>query len=116
MATAECKAFNKSYFIEKWTFAFNNTTEDRKQYINVIEEAQLSGNTEKYDRFTLNAYIRSMNTYIEMFDKKSSDIQANKLLKISEFTRAADFPVRIPVAKTDNDYMLFSKEQIEEIK
>ncbi|MDR3195270.1 MAG: hypothetical protein LBT58_00510 [Endomicrobium sp.] len=34
-----------------------------------------------------------MNTYIEMFNEKTSDIQANKLLKISKFARAADFPV-----------------------
>jgi Fic family protein len=100
---------------------------DRKQYINVIEQAQLSGNTENYDRFMLNAYIRSMNAYIEMFNENTPDIQPNKLLKISEFAKAANVPVstiryylRIgkikPVSKTDGDYMLFSKEQVKEIK
>jgi Fic family protein len=100
---------------------------DRKQYINVIEKAQMSGNTENYDRFMLNAYIRSMDVYIEMFNENNSDIQINKLLKISEFAKAANIPVstvryylRIgkikPVSKTDGDYMLFSKKQIKEIK
>ncbi|MCL1971390.1 MAG: Fic family protein [Endomicrobia bacterium] len=99
---------------------------DRKHYINVIEEAQLTQKNEYYERFMLNAYIRSMNTYIEMFDEKTSDIPVNKLLKISDFAKAAGVPVstiryylRIgkikPVSKTDGDYMLFSKEQIKEI-
>jgi len=100
---------------------------DRKYYINFIEEAQLSQQTDIYERFMLNAYIRSMNTYIAMFDEKNSDIPVNKLLKISDFAKAAGVPVstiryylRIgkikPVSKTDGDYMLFSKEQIKEIK
>ncbi|MCL2484596.1 MAG: Fic family protein [Endomicrobia bacterium] len=101
---------------------------DRKHYINVIEQAQLTPQkTENYEKFMLQAYIRSMNVYIEMFDEKASDIPVNKLLKISDFAKAAGVPVstiryylRIgkikPVAKTDGDYMLFSKDQIKEIK
>jgi Fic family protein len=100
---------------------------DRKQYINVIEEAQLTGNTQNYDKFMINAYIRSMNTYIDMFDEKKVDIPINKLLKISEFAKEAKVPISTiryylrvgkikPIAKTDGDYMLFSKKQIKDIK
>jgi Fic family protein len=100
---------------------------DRKQYINVIEEAQLSGNVKKYNRFMLNAYIRSMDTYIDMFNENTSDIQTNKLLQIGAFAKAANVPVSTiryylkigkikPVSKTDGDYMLFSKTQVKKIK
>ncbi|WP_373477530.1 Fic family protein [Candidatus Endomicrobiellum devescovinae] len=100
---------------------------DRKQYINSIEEAQLRGNAQNYEKFMLNAYVRSMDTYIEMFDEQKSDIQTNKLLKISEFAKLAKVPVstiryylRIgkikPVSKTKGDYMLFSKEQVKDLK
>jgi Fic family protein len=100
---------------------------DRKQYINNIEEAQLTGNAQNYEKFMLNAYVRSMDTYIEMFDEQKSDIQTNKLLKISEFAKLAKVPVstiryylRIgkikPVSKTKGDYMLFSKEQVKDLK
>ncbi|MDR1941321.1 MAG: MerR family transcriptional regulator [Endomicrobium sp.] len=62
-----------------------------------------------------------------MFDDKKPDVQLNQLLKISEFARLAKAPVSTiryylrtgklkPLAKTDSDYMLFSKEQIKEIK
>ncbi|MDR1417977.1 MAG: MerR family DNA-binding transcriptional regulator [Endomicrobium sp.] len=68
-----------------------------------------------------------MNTYIEMFDEKTLDIQTNKLFKISEFAKEAGVPVstiryylRIgkikSVFRTDGDYMLFSKDQIKNIK
>ncbi|MDR1434014.1 MAG: MerR family DNA-binding transcriptional regulator [Endomicrobium sp.] len=62
-----------------------------------------------------------------MFDEQKSDIQTNKLLKISEFAKLAKVPVstiryylRIgkikPVSKTKGDYMLFSKEQVKDLK
>ncbi|MDR1695406.1 MAG: Fic family protein [Endomicrobium sp.] len=100
---------------------------DRKQYIYYIEEAQLTQDTSKYDKFMITAYIRSMNTYIGMFDEKVPDIQTNRLLKISEFAKEAGVPVstiryylRIgkikPISKTDGDYMLFSIDQIKDIK
>jgi Fic family protein len=100
---------------------------DRNQYVDVIEEAQLTGSSKNYDKFMLNVYIRSMNTYCDMFDETKSDLQTNKLLKISEFAKEAGVPVSTiryylkigkikPAAKTDGDYILFSKKQINEIK
>jgi DNA-binding transcriptional MerR regulator len=54
-------------------------------------------------------------------------VQQNKLLKISQFAKAAGVPVSTiryylhvekikPVAKTQGDYMLFDEEQIKDLK
>jgi Fic family protein len=99
---------------------------DRKRYLQVIEKAQLTEERTDYMSFMYKALERSFDTYIEMFNKDKSDVQHNKLMKISEFAKACGVPVSTiryylragkikPVAKTAGDYMLFSGEQVKEI-
>ena len=79
-----------------------------------------------YNAFMLKAFERSIDTYIDMFDNAASDLQENKLMKISEFAKACGVPVSTvryylrvgkikPAAKTAGDYMLFSEEQVKEV-
>ena len=100
---------------------------DRKQYINSIERGQLKEDLMPYNAFMLKAFERSIDTYIDMFDNAASDVQQNKLMKISEFAKACGVPVSTiryylrvgkikPAAKTAGDYMLFSEDQVKEIK
>ena len=99
---------------------------DRKRYLQVIEKAQLTEERTDYMSFMYKALERSFDTYIEMFNKDKSDVQHNKLMKISEFAKACGVPVSTiryylragkikPAAKTDSDYMMFSEEQVKEI-
>jgi len=96
---------------------------DRKRYINSIERGQLTEDLTQYNDFMFKAFERSIYTYIDMFDNNKPDVQQNKLLKISQFAKAAGVPVstiryylRIgkikPVSRTNGDYMLFSEEQL----
>ncbi|MGB2579428.1 Fic family protein [Elusimicrobium simillimum] len=100
---------------------------DRKQYINSIEKGQLTESLEQYNNFMFKAFERTIDTYIDMFDNSKPDVQHNKLMKISEFAKAAGLPVSTiryylrvgkikPVSKTQGDYMLFLPEQVSEIK
>lgn len=100
---------------------------DRKRYIDSIEKAQLTNNKESYESFMMTALNRSLETYIDMLDIKKEDIETKKLLKISEFADAVGVPISTiryylrveklkPATKDDNDYMLFSKEQVKEFK
>ena len=100
---------------------------DRKRYINSIEKGQLTEDLSQYNSFMFKAFERSIDTYVDMFDNSKPDVQQSKLLKISQFAKAASVPVSTiryylrvgkikPVAKTQGDYMLFSQEQIKEIK
>jgi Fic family protein len=100
---------------------------DRRQYLDVIELAQITDNKISYAEFMTKAYIRSLDTYLDIFNKNKSDVQYNKLLKISKFAEVAGMPVSTiryylrvgkikPIAKTDSDYMLFSYKQIKEVE
>ena len=100
---------------------------DRKQYINSIEKGQLKEDLTQYNNFMYKAFERSIDTYIDMFDNNKSDVQQNKLMKISDFAKACGVPVSTiryylragkikPVSKTAGDYMLFSQEQVKDIK
>lgn len=100
---------------------------DRRQYLKIIEKAQLYDERKDYMEFMYKALDRSLQTYLDMFDEKKPDVQQNKLLKISQFAKAAGVPVSTiryylrvgkikPITKTDSDYMLFSPEQIKEVK
>ncbi|MDR0645535.1 MAG: Fic family protein [Elusimicrobiota bacterium] len=100
---------------------------DRKIYINSIEKGQLTDDLTAYNAFMFKALERSLDTYIEMFDNDKPDIQPAKLMKISDFAKAAGVPTSTvryylragkikPVSKTQGDYMLFSREQVKEIK
>ena len=100
---------------------------DRKQYINSIEKGQLSEDLTKYNNFMYKAFERAIDTYIDMFDNNKPDVQQNKLMKISDFAKACGVPVSTiryylragkikPVSKTAGDYMLFSQEQVKEVR
>jgi len=100
---------------------------DRKQYINSIEKGQLTEDLSKYNAFMFKAFERTIDTYIDMFDNNKPDVQQNRLLKISQFAKAAGIPVstiryylRIgkikPVSKTQGDYMLFSEDQVKDLE
>jgi Fic family protein len=100
---------------------------DRKRYINSIEKGQLTEDLAQYNAFMFKAFERTIDTYIDMFDNSKPDVQQNKLLKISQFAKAAGVPVSTiryylrvgkikPVSKTQGDYMLFSLDQVKEIK
>jgi Fic family protein len=100
---------------------------DRKRYIDSLETAQIKGNLTPYNLFMLKALKRSLQTYIDMLDKNKQDISSKNLLTISQFAYASRLPVstiryylRIgklrPIARTESDYMLFSRKQIKELK
>ena len=97
---------------------------DRRHYINSIEKGQLTQDTSSYQSFMYKALDRSLESYIDMFQPKTEE---SNLLKVSEFAKAVGVPVStvrywirvkkvLPVAKTQGDYMLFSQEQVYEMK
>lgn len=97
---------------------------DRKIYINSIEKGQFTQDTSSYQSFMQKAFARSLDSYIDMFQPSTEE---TNLLKVSEFAKAVGVPVStvrywlrvkklISVAKTAGDYMLFSREQVEEMK
>lgn len=97
---------------------------DRKKYINSIEKGQLTQDTTAYEEFMYKALERSLDTYVEMFHPQTDE---SKLLKIGQFAQAVGVPIStvrywirigklIPVAKSDGDFMLFSKEQVTKFK
>lgn len=100
---------------------------DRKQYINYIEKGQLTEDLTQYNSFMYKAFERSIDTYTDMFDNTKTDVQQNKLMKISVFATAAGVPVSTiryylrvgkikPVSKTQGDYMLFSEGQLKDLE
>ncbi len=97
---------------------------DRKKYINSIEKGQLTQDTTAYEEFMYKALERSLDTYVEMFHPQTDE---SKLLKIGQFAQAVGVPIStvrywirigklIPIAKSDGDFMLFSKEQVTKFK
>ena len=100
---------------------------DRKRYIDTIETGQIKQDMEPYNNFMYKALERSMQTYIDMLATKKSHVETGNLLTISKFAKQAKLPVSTiryylragklkPVARTDGDYMLFSKKQIKNLK
>jgi Fic family protein len=91
---------------------------DRKRYIDSLENKH-------YLPFMLRALERS---HIAAIDLLENDVPAlNKLIKIGELAQLSDIPISTlrywisegkisPIARTQSDYMLFSPEQVADIK
>lgn len=100
---------------------------DKKQYLKLTETALRTNNLEPYIKFIYTAFGRSLQTYENIFSGHKQHNQNGKLLKISQFAKAAGVPVSTiryylrsgkvkPVAVSLGDYMLFSNEQADGIK
>ena len=99
---------------------------DRKRYINSIEKAQLTGDSEEYMRFMLFRLKGSYDTIFDIFDSEK-EIPQEKLMTIAKFAKEVNLPVSTvrywvkteklkPVMYTESGYMMFSKNQIAETK
>jgi Fic family protein len=91
---------------------------DRKHYIDSLEKKH-------YLPFMLKMLERSHRAAIDLIEKDMPD--SEKLIKIGELARLSSIPVSTlrywisegkinPIARTQSDYMLFSPEQVAEIK
>lgn len=100
---------------------------DRKRYLNILENRQTKDEIEPYNKFMLEALSRSLDAVIDLLDIEKEDIAQEKLMTISKFAKLAGLPVSTirywveigklkPIAKTPSDYMLFSKDQIKDLK
>lgn len=98
---------------------------DRKNYINSIEKAQLTGLTEDYTRFMLSRLNASFETILDIFDSKNENSQ-KKLMTIAKFASCVNLPVSTirywvkigklkPSMYTETGYMMFSKDQVNTI-
>lgn len=99
---------------------------DRKRYINSVEKAQLTGDTQEYTKFMLSRLSQSFDTIFDIFDNKN-EIPQEKLMTIAKFAKEVGLPVstiryRVKAGKlkaalyTETGYMMFSAEQINEVK
>jgi len=99
---------------------------DRKRYINSIEKAQLTGDMADYLKFMLSRLSHSFDTIFDIFDTKK-EIPQEKLMTIAKFANAVGLPVSTirywvkvgklkPIMYTESGYMMFSKEQLSEVK
>ena len=100
---------------------------DRKRYLDAIENAQLTQNEEKYNKFMLKMLDKSMQTAIDILDTSKNIEPNDKLLTISEFAKLTGLTVATiryrvkqnqikPYLYSESGYMLFKKEQKNEIK
>jgi len=69
--------------------------EDRKEYINSLESAQLGGSIDDYYKIIYTAVERSLNIYLEALENKEikKSIYSEKLLKIGELAKETDTSV-----------------------
>ena len=100
---------------------------DRKKYLQVIENSQLTQNNESYVKYMLNALYRSMKTAIDILDTAKEDVNDTKLLTIAKFAKLVNLPVSTirywvqqdklkPNSYTESGYMLFAPSQINDIE
>ena len=100
---------------------------DRKRYLDAIENAQLTQNEEKYNKFMLKMLDKSMQTAIDIVDTSKNIEPDDKLLTISEFAKLTGLTVATiryrvkqnqikPYLYSESGYMLFKKEQKNKIK
>ena len=100
---------------------------DRKRYLDAIENAQLTQNEEKYNKFMLKMLDKSMQTAIDIVDISKNIEPDDKLLTISEFAKLTGLTVATiryrvkqnqikPYLYSESGYMLFKKEQKNKIK
>mgnify|MGYP004454982229 CR=1 FL=1 len=98
---------------------------DRKKYLSVIEQAQLTQKANDYINYMQSLLLRSMKIIISMLDTDKADVKPNELLTISQFAKLVGVPkstIRYwvkndkfaPHSYTDSGYMLFVRGQVEE--
>ena len=98
---------------------------DRKNYINSIEKAQLTGKVEEYVRYMLLRLNGSFDIIFDIFDSTNS-IPQEKLMTIAKFASEVRLPVSTirywvkvgklkPAMYTESGYMMFSKNQVKDI-
>lgn len=98
--------------------------EERGEYLASLEQVQLGGSRERYDKLIFSALSRSYDVYLEAAGMVK---QLPKLMKIGELARAAGESVPtirhwvrmglLPVAgESKGGYQLFTGEQIERVK
>lgn len=97
---------------------------DRKKYLNVIEQAQLTQNEENYINYMQNLLLRSIKRIISILDTEKADVKQNEFLTISKFAKLVGVPnstIRYwiknnklkPHSYTDSGYMLFVEQQVD---
>jgi len=100
---------------------------DRKRYLDNIEKGQLSEELASYNLFMLHALERSLKTAIDIVDTTKEVVKPENLLTIAKFAKLANLPVSTirywvkigklePYSHADSGYMLFRKEQVNELK
>jgi Fic family protein len=99
---------------------------DRKRYLKEIEKAQLTQNYDSYVEYMTNLLNRSMDRVINLLDT-SINIEPNeKLLTISQFAKLTGLSIATiryrvktnklkPATYSNSGYMLFKKEQKENL-
>ena len=98
---------------------------DRKKYLSVIDQAQLTQKANDYINYMQSLLLRSMKIIISMLDTDKADVKPNELLTISQFAKLVGVPkstIRYwvkndkftPHSYTDSGYMLFVRGQVEE--
>jgi len=100
---------------------------DRKKYLNSIEQAQLTQNESGYISYMQNLLLRSMKKIVDMLDTDKPDVKQDSILTISAFAKLVGVQkstIRYwvqnnklkPYSYSDSGYMLFIKEQVEDVK
>ncbi|MCL2338862.1 MAG: Fic family protein [Proteobacteria bacterium] len=98
---------------------------DRKRYLDAIEDFQLTGNSERYERFMTGALSRSLSMAINILDGGASNLR--DMMTIAKFADLAGLPTSTirywvsigklkPAAYTESGYMLFARRQLREIE
>lgn len=103
--------------------------EERRRYLNSLEEAQLGGSIQKFYDLMVEAEDRTLDIYLLAAKGKTAPLvsKQEKLLKIGQLAKAAGIPasaVRFyveqgliaPVAHSEGGFMLFNKIVVEKIK
>ena len=103
--------------------------EDRRRYINSIEQGQLKGNLQDYYEIILEAVERSLDIYLEALEPKETKegVKMNELLKIGELAKETGetvYTVRfwtkegLLIVKdfTKGGYQLYEPSMIERVK
>lgn len=100
---------------------------DRKRYLDCLEKGQLTQDTNSYTKFMLSRLNSSLQSVINVIDAREIDVPKSDLLKVSELANILNVrasAVRYwvkqdkikPHTYTETGYMLFSKNQIPDIK
>ena len=100
---------------------------DRKRYLSALETYQTTENGEPYRKFMLDALSRSLTAAIDLLDVEKEDVSNKTLMKVGAFAKLCGVPASsirywikvgklVPAKKTDTDYVLFTAEQVNDVK